>query len=343
VRQQMSRWARSVIGRRATCATLLSAALVLAARPALAQRRGAVESDDFESSALGVRKHYVIYLPPSYGTDQLRRYPVAYYLHGATGSEDDWVREGRLDVVMDSLIAAGMPEMIVVMPDGDDGFYTHWAPAYDWRLCAGRQDLREPAERYCVRRPRYDEYIARDLVRHIDATYRTVPDRSHRAVAGLSMGGFGAMALAAEYPQLWAAAASHAGAVNRLALAADTVARTAEYAANPDTLRTQYPSLWPIVAAVFGPDTSDWWAREAVGRIRRMKAEERRRLPALYADVGTEDERLVNNRAFRIELAKLGVSLEYHEYPGRHDWPYWRAHLGQSLLWLAARIAPRAP
>jgi putative tributyrin esterase len=343
VRRETSKWLRSVVGRRATGLTLLFAALVLAAGPALAQRRGAVESDDFESSALGVRKRYAIYLPPSYGTDPRRRYPVAYFLHGATGSEDDWVRDGRLDVVMDSLIAAGMPELIVVMPDGDDGYYTTWAPAYDWRLCPGRPDLREPAGRYCVRRPRYDEYIARDLVRHIDATYRTEPDRRHRAVAGQSMGGFGAMALAAEYPQLWAAAASLAGAVNRLALAADTVAGTAEYAGRPDTLRTLYPSLWPILTAVFGPDTSDWWAREAVGRFRRMKPEERGRLPALYADVGTEDERLVNNRAFRIELTRLGVPLEYHEYPGRHDWPYWRTHLGESLVWLAARIAPRAP
>jgi S-formylglutathione hydrolase FrmB len=318
---------------------LLLGVLVVGCRPAQAQQRGTVAADYFRSAALGVRKDYLVYLPPSYQADPTRRYPVVYYLHGALGSEDDWVQKGGLDVVMDSLIAAGMPEMIVVMPDGDDGYYTTWAPAYDWRLCRHRGDLREPAERYCVRNPRYDEYIARDLVRQIDATYRTRGDARHRGVAGLSMGGFGAMALAAEYPDIWAAAASHSGPVCRLALAADTAARTVLYAGSPDTLRAANPTLWPLYTAVFGPDTAAWWARDPVGRIRRMKAQDRARIPALYADIGTEDSRLVDNRAFRIELAKLGVPLEYHEYPGEHTWAYWRAHVAQSLVWLAQHFA----
>jgi putative tributyrin esterase len=154
------------------------------------------------------------------------------------------------------------------------------------------------------------------------------------------MGGFGAMALAAEYPETWAAAASHAGAVNRLTLAVDTVAGTALYAAHPDTLRVTYPDLWPILEPVFGRDSADWWVREAVGRIRRMSPEQRRRLPALHADIGTEDQRLVANRAFRLELAALGVPLDYHEYPGDHNWEYWRAHIAESLRWISAHIAP---
>jgi putative tributyrin esterase len=315
---------------------LLAAMVVLAASPAAAQRRGRVTVDYFRSAALGVRKDYLIYLPPSYATDQLRRFPVAYYLHGAFGSEDDWVQKGGLDVVMDSLIASGMPEMIVVMPDGDDGFYTDWAPRYNRKLCPQRTDLREPAERYCVRDPSYDAYIARDLVRNIDATYRTLSDARHRGIAGLSMGGFGALALAAEYPDLWAAAASHSGAVELLAESVDTVAGTVGYAARPDTTG----ALWGVLGPVFGTDTTGWWTRDPAGRIRRMKAEDRARLPALYADVGTEDGLLTANRAFRLDLARLGVPLDYHEYPGAHTWPYWRAHLPQSLLWLSRHFAP---
>ena len=201
---------------------LTLAVAAAAARPAPAQQRGTVTMDVFRSGALGVRKDYLVYLPPSYAAQPLRRFPVAYYLHGAWGSEDDWVQKGALDVVMDSLIAAGMPEMIVVMPDGDDGFYTTWATIYKWRLCPVRTDLREPAARYCVRDPRYDAYIARDLVRHIDATYRTLADARHRGIAGLSMGGFGALALAVEYPDLWAAAASHSGALELLDGVADS-------------------------------------------------------------------------------------------------------------------------
>jgi enterochelin esterase-like enzyme len=70
-----------------------------------------------------------------------------------------------------------------------------------------------------------------------------------------------------------------------------------------------------------------------------MSPGQRRRLPALYADVGIEDARLVANRAFRLELAKLGVPLDYHEYPGDHTWAYWRAHVAQSLAWLSQHIA----
>ncbi len=305
-------------------------------RPARGQQRGMVAVDNFRSKALGVRKDYLIYLPPSYHADPTRRFPVAYYLHGAWGSEDDWVQKGGLDVVMDSLIAAGMSEMIVVMPDGDDGFYTAWAPEYKWRRCPLRTDLREPAARYCVRHPSYDQYIARDLVHAIDLSYRTEADARHRGIAGLSMGGFGALALAVEYPDLWAAAASHSGALELLAETVDTAADTVTWAARPDTAG----GVWAILRPVFGTDPADWWQRDPVGRIRRLDVEERQQLPALYADVGTEDGLLTNNRALRLELARLGVPLEYHEYPGGHEWPYWRAHLAQSLLWLSRHFAP---
>jgi len=316
----------------------LAAAACLAAAPGpvCAQARGTVTVDGFRSAALGVRKDYLIYLPPSYATAPTRRYPVAYYLHGAWGSEDDWAQKGGLDAVMDSLIAAGMPEMIVVMPDGDDGFYTTWAVPYHWKLCPARPDLREPAARYCVRDPRYDEYVARDLVRDIDATYRTLADARHRGIAGLSMGGFGALALAAEYPDEWVAAASHSGAVALLAQSVDTATGVVTYAARPDTAG----QVWALLRPVFGADTADWWRRDPLGRIRRMDAAARGRLPALYADIGTEDELLASNRAFHLELSRLGVPLDYHEYPGRHDWPYWRAHLAQSLRWLSSHIAP---
>jgi len=323
---------------------LIVALLGLAARPAAAQRGGTVEIDYFESSALGVRKYYAIYLPPSYASAAPRRFPVAYYLHGAGGSEGDWVQRGGIDVVMDSAIAAGMPEMIVVLPDGDDGWYTSWAPDYRWRACPLRTDLREAAATYCVRRPRYDRYVAEDLVRHIDATYRTEADARHRGIAGLSMGGYGAMALASQYPGVWSAAASHSGVISLLASAVDTAAGTVEYAPRPDDLRERWPALWTLLAPVFGTRVADWQERDPARRLGRLKADEPARLPALYLDAGTGDSAyILNSRAFRVELTRLGVPFEYHEYPGGHDWRYWRAHVGQSLAWLAGRIAQRNP
>src|SRR2546428_10277722 len=93
-------------------ATAVGAAALLLAPP-----RGAVRVERFFSPALGVERHYVVYLPPSYATAPARRYPVAYYLHGLTGNEADWVSLASIDVAADSLIAGGSPEMIVVMPD----------------------------------------------------------------------------------------------------------------------------------------------------------------------------------------------------------------------------------
>ncbi|HEX6972309.1 MAG TPA: alpha/beta hydrolase-fold protein, partial [Limnochordia bacterium] len=113
---------------------------------------GRVVADSFWSQALGIRKHYVVWLPPSYARQPERRYPVVYYLHGAFGRETDWVQYGHLDRTLDSLVAAGMPEMIVVMPDGDDGWYTTWNFLGNNATCRStRPPDAEPAHTYCDR------------------------------------------------------------------------------------------------------------------------------------------------------------------------------------------------
>ncbi len=155
-----------------------------------------VAADSFWSQALGIRKQFVVYLPPSYETTPSRRYPVAYYLHGMSGDEWNWVRAGAIDRTLDSLSAAGMPEMIVIMPDGDDGWYTTWNNLGNNAECRrakppGREA--EAVDAFCVPWPKYDDYIARDLVARVDSLYRTIPSRSARAIAGLSMGGYGAI------------------------------------------------------------------------------------------------------------------------------------------------------
>src|SRR5262245_52813942 len=88
--------------------------------------RGEVRGDVFMSDALGVRKHAVVYLPPAYAKDTTRRFPVAYYLHGLSGTERDWLSRASIDDAADSLFARGTPEMISVLPDRDDGLYHTW-------------------------------------------------------------------------------------------------------------------------------------------------------------------------------------------------------------------------
>src|SRR5688572_25940800 len=131
----------------------------------------------------------LVYLPPSYRRDLTRRYPVLYLLHGATSLPVEWV-DGTyqgldLRVSLDSLVtASAIPEMIVVMPDANNaleaGFYANSPATGNW-----------------------EDFVVRDLVRHVDRTYRTVDRASQRALVGHSMGGFGALAIGFNHPDVF--------------------------------------------------------------------------------------------------------------------------------------------
>ena len=307
-----------------------------AVRASVAQPpRGRLRTDTVWAQSLGLSKSLTIYLPPSYGRGT-QRYPLLVYLHGRSGSERDWAGAGRLPLVMDSLIAAGLPEAIVVMPDGDDGWYTTWASLPD-AGCAADTVRREPAATYCVPWPHYDDYVAHDILGYMDRTYRTRATRESRGIAGLSMGGYGAITLALAYPERFAAAASHSGVLSpRLRIGA-TPTDSSRYGRTMQELGAGVRYLWPSLRAVFGNDTLAWRARDPQvmaerlqGRVQRGEA----RLPALRFDIGVSDTWVVQNRDFAAALTRIGVPHTYAEYPGAHTWDYWRAHLPESLGFL---------
>ena len=303
--------------------------------------KGTVIVDTVRSAALGARKQFTVYLPPSYRSATARRYAVAYYLHGAWGSEWDWVKSGRLDAAMDSLIASGAPEMIVVMPDGDDAWYTTGSVIGRYQSCLASPREGEPGASYCVPWPRYDDYIARDLVAHVDSAYRTLPGARHRGIGGLSMGGYGAVTLALAYPDVFSAAASHSGTLSILVTGIDSATGAPRMAENLDDLRKWWGErLWVMLEPVFGRDPAGWRARDPATLVRRLVARGEK-VPALMVDVGTGDRYLAQSRHFAASLREAGIPLEYSEHPGRHDWVYWRTHVPTSLTWLGARIAGR--
>ncbi len=132
-----------------------------------------------------------VYLPPSYQAEPDRRYPVLYMLHGFTdndsqwfGWEEHWI---NLHEVIDSALADGQTrEMIVVMPNAYNRFkgsmYSSSAAIGDW-----------------------ETFVAKELVNHIDANYRTIPGAASRGLAGHSMGGYGTIRLGMKYPEVWSA------------------------------------------------------------------------------------------------------------------------------------------
>lgn len=132
-----------------------------------------------------------IYLPPRYFSDDERRYPTLYLLHGAGGNYTEW-SDSFLPEQLDDMIGLQLVQpMIVVMPDG--GSRTYWA---NWD-----------------EGPRYSDYVASDVVAEIDSRFRTLPYPSARGIGGLSMGGLGALQIAMRHPDVFGVVGAHSPSI----------------------------------------------------------------------------------------------------------------------------------
>jgi enterochelin esterase-like enzyme len=332
---------------------ILSSAVVLAA-VAVTQRverdgeAGSVVTEELWSQALGVKKKVVVYLPPSYFTEAKRntRYPVAYYLHGSWGDETDWTIKGHLNQTMDSLVQEGMREMIIVMPDGDDGWWTTWHSLPDIAACRKVWRAERDAD-YCVPWAKYDDYLTHDVIHFIDSAYRTIPERTSRGIAGLSMGGYGAIALAARYPMLFSVAVSHSG-VMRPAMIADSSGLAAggpviwrDAVTDAERRRVTGTESNRITPA-FGTDSIGFVTRDPATLMRRLK-QSGQPVPVLMIDSGTEDASIIRqNRLFRQDMAALEIPVFYSEWGADHEWSFWRTRSVASLAFIGERLAAAA-
>ncbi|HSN26526.1 MAG TPA: alpha/beta hydrolase-fold protein, partial [Kofleriaceae bacterium] len=224
--------------------------------------RSRVEYAHHYSEALGVDKTYLVYVPAGYDDSPATRWPVFYYLHGLTSPETEWVQYGRLDEAADKLHLAA----IVVMPDGDDGFYIDSAAPIDFDACmrdgTGLYDPGADRAATCVHHRAYETYIANELVAHVDATYRTIATRDGRAIAGVSMGGYGALSLGLRHPDTYAAIASHSAVATLLyegplpfEPGKGKIATDLEHAAG-------VPRFRPWLELLFGRDIATWRAHD---------------------------------------------------------------------------------
>jgi S-formylglutathione hydrolase FrmB len=134
----------------------------------------------------------LVWLPPGYDDDPGRRWPVVCFLHGFVGEVDAWANRKAFQPSLLERIDAAAPPAIVALVDG-------------WTSWGGAQWLDVPTI------GAYQTYLSTDVVGHLDATYRTVADRTGRAVAGHSSGGYGAVLSALLRPEVWGRFASHAG------------------------------------------------------------------------------------------------------------------------------------
>ena len=272
------------------------------------QRRGArLEDWTLRTPALSDPTGVRVLLPTGYASDSRRRYPVLYLLHGADSDYQSWTRDGDAEA-----ITARAP-MIVVMPDGGaNGWYTDWY-----------QGAR-PVQ------PRWETYHVGELVPWIDATYRTIAARRGRAIAGLSMGGYGALSYAARHPGTFAAAASFSGA-----LEIGSADAWGERSANEARWRAHLP------ISIASRLRSLALVELRTGDGRPGPLDRRGTKPGCGA-CGLERFLRAGNVRLHARLRALGIRHVWDDYgPGTHDWPYWRRDLRETLPDLA-RVLVRA-
>ena len=254
-------------------------------------RRVHEQTVQFKSDLIGKVLPYKALLPAAYFKSN-RRYPVLYLLHGLFGHYDDWITRTNL-----AEYAAGY-DLIIVTPEGNDSWYVDSATV--------------PADKY-------ESYFMRELIPDVDARYRTIKDRRARAVAGLSMGGYGALKYGLKYRDYFAFAGSLSGAL-------DPANRSDEHPG------FAWDILRPSLTAAFGPANSRARELNDLHQIaRNLTAADISSLPYLYLDCGLEDGFLATNRELADILVSKKIKHQYRQLPGGHNWEYWDRQVREIL------------
>jgi enterochelin esterase-like enzyme len=300
------------------------------ARPATVERikiHGKALEGNLEGNV--VDRDAIVFLPPGYTQNRLRRYPVVYALHGYSIGAEQWSQEIHVPQTIEGAFAKGTNQMIVVLPDSKT---VHNGSMYSSSVTTGD----------------FENYVARDVVSYIDAHYRTMANRDSRGLVGHSMGGYGAARIGMKHADVFGslyimspcclsprgsggtrgAAATNATA-NDEALAA--VKTPADSAKLPFGLRAQLAS-----AAAWSPNPKNpplyldlpigdqapavfaRWAANAPLAFVDQYILELKRYRAIAIDVGDQDGLRVDAGKLHDALDRYGVANTFEIYPGTH-------------------------
>ena len=280
---------------RTYCIALLLACAIVA--PAADVKKSQIAKNMTEvtinSTALGEDRKAFVILPPDYNTST-RRYPVLYLLHGLGDDHTAWAYMTNL-----SGYAAGQ-QMIIIMPDGGRSWYVNSAT--------------DP-------KAKFEDFIAKELITFTDSAFRTIPLPRARAIAGLSMGGYGASFIGLKYYKKFTAIGTFSGAV-----AMSRNAPQAGDAAAQQRLR-QFDAL-------FGAQGSkDRDERDPFALLEKVPAAE---MPMIYIACGGQDFLIQQNRDFVKLLGEKKIPYEYREVSPRvHSWDFWDDNIKIFLSMLA--------
>lgn len=244
-----------------------------------------------DSSLMNRKMPYRVILPRDYNKNTTENYPVLYLLHGLTGHFDDWWKMSKIsEYVFDY-------NYIVVMPEGDNGWYSDSAT---------------------VPSNKYESYIIKELIPEIDKSFRTLPNRENRAIAGLSMGGYGSLKFGLKYPQMFSLVGSFSGVLGAASL-------TQREMGNQGILSN-------TITTAFGKKSSQTRKSNDIFKIMKtITPNNKSALPFFYVICGTEDFLITTNRTLTTMLFEKKIPHEFRQFPGNHDWKIFDAQVIEFL------------
>ena len=244
--------------------------------------QGIVESPYYPSNEKQVtQRRMVVYLPRDY-YQSTRRYPVIYLLHGARGYETSWIVKGDVLHLYDSLRACGkMEEAIVVMPNMNQ---------YDNDADCDSSRLKNALESLLEINGEVEYHFVKDVVGYVDSHYRTLTDKAHRAIGGLSLGAMQSRFISAQYPDMF-----------------DYVGMF---------------SITPMICPASSEHDSLYWHSECKTALQFAQ------VPKLYLmTVGNADFQYGHVSRLHRSMRRKGYEHTFIVLPGGHDWPVWKESL----------------
>lgn len=243
--------------------------------------------DSLYSYNVGAYMHFNVILPKDYFKTEAR-YTVIYLLHGYSGNHFDWINRTSLIKYLDKY------NYVVITPEAHNSWYTN----------------------SIFTKRNYEDYVIKELIPFVEKKYRVIATRHGRVIAGLSMGGYGAIKFALKYPNYFYYAGSFSGAFRW-----------------PSMIEKNKNLLSESLKQAFGEKKSEHWAKNDV-LVLVDSLDTNVKLPYLYISCGTFDPLeglLDSNKKFIEKIQKKKILFEYHEIPGEHNWIFWDKEINNFL------------
>lgn len=253
---------------------------------------GEVREVWYHSDVTGTWRHALVYTPPGYDTQTKVRYPVLYLQHGGGEDETGWIRQGNANFILDNLIASGnCKPMLIVMANGYARRAGQPVPDLAGKPFGSPEMMRAMQEMAQA----FEDDVTQALIPFIDAHFRTVADRDHRAMAGLSMGGMQTFQVTFDHLDLFSYIGGFSGAAGQMVLGNRSL--------DP---KTDFHGALADPAAFA------------------------KRVHLLWIGVGTEEPAMMHTGLVRLHdsLTEAHIQHVFYESPGTsHEWQTWRRDL----------------